>query len=167
MAVPGPWRSGTAVALMVLAMVVVGARRGADGVGLSITEWKPIQGSAAAQWLTGRRSSPTAGSRNMPPLNQGMTLEASKASTGGEWAHRLLGRLVGSVFAAPFVWFLIRREIAQWLIWCAARSLAPGGLQAWSAGGMVASRPRDRDLRGLSGWRPTGPCPDPCSAPLI
>jgi cytochrome c oxidase assembly protein subunit 15 len=53
-------------------------------------------------------------------VNAGMTLEAYKGIFWWEWAHRLLGRLVGAAFAIPFVFFLIRRMIPRRLI-CAAR----------------------------------------------
>jgi cytochrome c oxidase assembly protein subunit 15 len=42
-------------------------------------------------------------------INKGMSLERFKTIYWWEWAHRLLGRLVGAAFAIPFVVFLTRR----------------------------------------------------------
>jgi heme a synthase len=33
-----------------------------------------------------------------------------------EYAHRLLGRLIGVVFAGPFVWFLVRRRLPRQMV---------------------------------------------------
>ncbi len=130
-----------AVALMVLAMVVVGGATRLTESGLSITEWKPISGVlpplSEADW-----QAEFAHYKLIPQyaaLNQGMTLEAFKGIYWWEWAHRLLGRLVGFVFAAPFVWFLIRRELPARLIWRCAVLFALGGLQGAVGWWMVTS----------------------------
>ncbi|MFO1014124.1 MAG: COX15/CtaA family protein [Caulobacteraceae bacterium] len=135
-----------AVALMVLAMVVVGGATRLTESGLSITEWKPISGVlpplSEADW-----QAEFAHYKLIPQyaaLNQGMTLEAFKGIYWWEWAHRLLGRLVGFVFAAPFVWFLIRRELPARLIWRCAVLFALGGLQGLVGWWMVASGLADR-----------------------
>ena len=56
-----------------------------------------------------------------------------------EWTHRLLGRLVGVVFALPFVVFLVLRRIPRRLIWRCVVLLALGGLQGLVGWWMVAS----------------------------
>ena len=37
-----------------------------------------------------------------------MTLAEFKTIYWWEWAHRLLGRLIGAAFLLPFLWFLWR-----------------------------------------------------------
>ncbi len=41
-------------------------------------------------------------------LNRGMSLDEFKIIYWWEWAHRLLGRLIGAAFLLPFLWFLWR-----------------------------------------------------------
>jgi len=72
-------------------------------------------------------------------VNAGMTLEAYKGIFWWEWAHRLLGRLVGAAFALPFVFFLVRRMIPRRLIWRCAVLLGLGGLQGLVGWWMVSS----------------------------
>jgi cytochrome c oxidase assembly protein subunit 15 len=130
-----------AVAALVFAMVIVGGATRLTGSGLSITEWKPVTGAlppmsdeawkklfAAYQQIPQYRE-----------LNAGMTLAGFKSIFWWEWAHRLLGRVVGAVFAIPFVYFLIRRQIPRRLIWRCAVILGLGGLQGLVGWWMVAS----------------------------
>lgn len=129
------------VALMVLAMVVVGGATRLTESGLSITQWKPISGVipplSEADW-----QAEFAHYKMIPQyaaLNQGMSLAAFKGIYWWEWAHRLLGRLVGFVFAAPFLWFLIRRQLPARLIWRCVVLFVLGGLQGAVGWWMVAS----------------------------
>lgn len=135
-----------AVAALVLAMVVVGGATRLTDSGLSITQWKPVSGALppmnAQDW-----NDEFARYRQIPQyaqLNKGMSLEAFKAIYWWEWAHRLLGRLVGAVFALPFVVFLWRQEIPRRLIWRCAVLFALGGLQGAVGWWMVASGLSDR-----------------------
>lgn len=134
------------VAALVLTMVVVGGATRLTVSGLSITQWKPISGvlppTSAADW-----SEEFARYKAIPQyaqLNKGMSLEAFKGIYWWEWAHRLLGRLVGVAFAAPFGYFLIRREIPRRLIWRCAVLFALGGLQGLVGWWMVKSGLADR-----------------------
>ena len=95
------------VASLVFAMVVVGGATRLTESGLSITEWQPILGAippmSEADWLSAFDKY-----KQIPQyhaLNQDMTLEAFKAIYWWEWSHRLLGRLIGVVFALPLVAF--------------------------------------------------------------
>ncbi len=135
-----------AVAALVLAMVVVGGATRLTVSGLSITQWKPISGALppmnAADW-----NDEFARYKAIPQyvqLNRGMTLEAFKGIYWWEWSHRLLGRLVGVVFAAPFAWFLARRELPRRLIWRCGVLFALGGLQGLVGWWMVKSGLADR-----------------------
>src|SRR6185369_5679522 len=67
-------------------------------------------------------------------INRGMTLGQFKAIYWWEWTHRLLGRLVGVVFFAPFVVFAARRMILR-----LGGLFLLGGLQGVVGWWMVAS----------------------------
>ena len=130
-----------AVAVLVLAMVVVGGSTRLTGSGLSITEWKPVTGAlppmSQAHW-----EAEFARYKAIPQyqlLNAGMTLEAFKGIYWWEWSHRFLGRLVGVVFAIPFLVFLIRKQIPRRLMWRLAGVFVLGGLQGLVGWWMVAS----------------------------
>jgi cytochrome c oxidase assembly protein subunit 15 len=72
-------------------------------------------------------------------LNQGMSLAAFQSIYWWEWTHRLLGRLVGVVFAAPLVVFLVMRRSPRRLIWRCWLLFALGGLQGLVGWWMVKS----------------------------
>ena len=119
------------VAAMIVAIVVVGGITRLTESGLSITEWKPITGIVPpltdAQW-----QAEFANYRRIPQyqaLNAGMTLAGFKGIFFWEYAHRLLARLIGSVFALPLIWFAIRRQIPRGYAWRLVALLALGGLQ--------------------------------------
>ena len=129
------------VAALVFCMVVVGGATRLTDSGLSITEWKPIMGAlppmSEAAWRANFELY-----KEIPQyrlVNAGMTLEAYKTIFWWEWGHRLLGRLVGAVFAIPFVFFLIRQMIPRRLIWRCAVMLLLGGLQGLVGWWMVSS----------------------------
>ena len=129
------------VALLVLAMVVVGGATRLTDSGLSITEWKPVTGAlpplSAADWLA-----EFALYKQIPQysqLNAGMSLDDFKTIYWWEWSHRALGRFVGLVFGLPFVWFAIRRQLPRWLFWRLGGIFILGGLQGAVGWWMVAS----------------------------
>ena len=129
------------VAALVLAMVVVGGATRLTGSGLSITEWKPISGVIPplnhGAWVAEFKNY-----QRIPQyqfVNRGMSLEAFKAIFWWEWAHRLLGRMIGLVFFAPFVVFLVLRQLPPRLIWRCVVLFALGGLQGLVGWWMVAS----------------------------
>ncbi|RAK61228.1 heme A synthase [Phenylobacterium hankyongense] len=130
-----------AVAVLVLAMVVVGGSTRLTGSGLSITQWKPVTGAipplSLADWQT-----EFARYKSIPQyqlLNRGMSLGQFQTIYWWEWSHRLLGRLVGAVFFIPFVWFAVRREIPKRLFWRLGGLFVLGGLQGLVGWWMVAS----------------------------
>lgn len=127
-------------ALVILMIAVGGLTRLTDS-GLSITEWRPVTGAippmGAEDWATEFEKY-----KNTPEfqlVNRKMTLEAFKFIYWWEWGHRQLGRLIGLVWAAGFLWFWLRGRIpAGW----APRLLALGalgGLQGAVGWWMVAS----------------------------
>ncbi len=135
-----------AVAALVLAMVLVGGATRLTESGLSITEWKPVMGTLPPLGESGWQAE-FEKYRAIPQyreLNAGMSLAQFKTIYWWEWAHRLLGRLIGVAFLLPFLWFLWRGSIAPalraplWFIF--ALGALQGGVGWW----MVASGLADR-----------------------
>lgn len=128
-------------ATLVFAMVVVGGATRLTGSGLSITEWKPIMGALppmnAADWADAFQKYKTI--PQYEHINPDMTLAGFKAIFWWEWAHRLLGRLIGVVFALPFFVFLALRMVPRRLIGRCVVLLALGGLQGLIGWWMVSS----------------------------
>lgn len=96
-------------ALVALAVIVGGGTRLTES-GLSITEWNVVSGSLppldATVWLDEfEKYRRTVQYRD---LNQGMTLDDFKTIYLWEWAHRLVGRVIGVVFLGGFLWYLWR-----------------------------------------------------------
>ena len=101
-----------AVAALVFAMVVVGGATRLTESGLSITEWQPVTGVlpplATAEWQS--EFDKYKAIPQYRALNPGMTLAQFKQIYWWEWAHRLLGRVIGAVVFLPLLWF-------QWKGW--------------------------------------------------
>jgi cytochrome c oxidase assembly protein subunit 15 len=134
------------VLLVLVALVLVGGATRLTGSGLSITEWKPIHGVIPplndAEWqeeFLRYQQIP-----QYAELNQGMTLAAFKSIFWWEWAHRILARGVGVVFALPLVFFWATRRIERGLGGKLAGILLLGGLQGAIGWWMVASGLVDR-----------------------
>ena len=141
-----PARRGIFIWLMILAalvaiMVLVGGAPRLTDSGLSITEWAPIMGAippmSAADWEAAFEAYKA--TTEFQEQNAWMTLADFKPIYWWEWGHRFLGRLVGVVWLAGFLWFLLRGAIPEgWT----GRLLLPGvlgGLQGALGWWMVAS----------------------------
>jgi heme a synthase len=106
------------IAVLIAAMVVVGGLTRLNGAGLSITEWHPVTGVVPplddAQWQA--EFAKYQGTPQYELLNKGMGLASFKTIYWWEWAHRLLGRVLGAVFLLPFVYFLWQRRIDRALV---------------------------------------------------
>src|SRR5262245_17822536 len=116
---------------LVFAMVVVGGITRLTHSGLSIVEWQPIVGTVPPldedAWEEAFRKY-----RQTPEfrdVNPDMDLAGFKGIFWWEYAHRLLGRLIGAAFLLPFLWFAARRRFARPLMWKLAGIFALGGLQ--------------------------------------
>ncbi|QIL02619.1 heme A synthase [Sphingomonas sinipercae] len=136
------------VATMVFAMVVVGGITRLTESGLSITEWKPVSGAIPplthADWERAfdlYKQIPEYKEINGPA---GMTLAQFRQIFWWEFVHRLLGRLIGVVFALPLLWFAVRREIPRGYGWKMVGLLVLGGLQGALGWYMVSSGLADR-----------------------
>jgi cytochrome c oxidase assembly protein subunit 15 len=126
---------------MIFAMAVIGAITRLTESGLSIMEWAPVTGVLPpldeAEW---RRL--FALYQEIPEyqvLHREMTLEEFKAIFWWEYLHRLWGRLIGVVFAVPFLWFWLRGRLSRRLVPHLAAMLVLGGLQGGLGWFMVAS----------------------------
>jgi len=127
-------------ALLVLMVMVGGATRLTDS-GLSIVEWRPVTGVlppvGQSAWMLEFEKYKTSSEYEL--ANKGMTLEEFKRIYWWEWAHRLLGRLIGAAFLLPLLIFQLRGFIEPglkrrlWLIF------ALGALQGAIGWWMVAS----------------------------
>ena len=129
------------VLVVLFALILVGGATRMTGSGLSITEWKPIHGVIPplneAEWqeeFLKYQQIP-----QYEKINHGMSLGEFKFIFWWEWAHRLLARGVGFLFAIPLVFFLAMRRIEQGLLPKLAGILALGGLQGAIGWWMVVS----------------------------
>ncbi len=129
-----------AMALLVLAMVMVGGATRLTESGLSITEWKPIAGTipplSDADWQAEFEAY-----KQIPQgvQNSWMSLEDFKGIFWWEWAHRQLGRVIGLAFAIPFVVFLFQRRFNWSLAGPLAGLFLLGGFQGFLGWWMVSS----------------------------
>lgn len=131
---------------MILAMAVIGAITRLTESGLSIMEWAPVMGAipplSEVEWQR-----VFALYREIPEyqqVNAGMSLEEFKTIFWWEYIHRLWGRLIGVVFAIPFLWFLLRGKLKRGLIPHLIAMFLLGGLQGGLGWYMVASGFADR-----------------------
>lgn len=99
---------------MIFFMVVIGGITRLTESGLSITEWQPISGilppltdAAWQEAFAHYRAIP-----QFQAIHADMSLDDFKGIFFWEYLHRLWGRLIGIVFALPFLYFLIRRRLS-------------------------------------------------------
>jgi cytochrome c oxidase assembly protein subunit 15 len=129
------------VAALIFVMVLVGGATRLTESGLSIVEWKPVTGVlpplSAAQWQEAFDAYKTI--PQYRELNSGMVLDDFKTIFWWEWAHRLLGRVIGAAYLLPFLFFLARGWIpprARGPLWVIFALGAVQGVVGWW---MVAS----------------------------
>lgn len=131
------------VAGLVVAMVVVGGITRLTESGLSITEWKPVTGALPpldhAQWQAEFEAYQRFGEYQQINGPAGMTLADYKFIYFWEWAHRLLGRVIGLAFALPLAWYWLRGAIPGGYKPRLVALLALGGLQGAFGWFMVRS----------------------------
>lgn len=129
------------VVLSVFAIVIVGGATRLTESGLSITEWQPVAGAlppmSEEAWQEAFDKY-----RQIPQyqrVNRGMSLDEFKTIFWWEWAHRLVGRMIGVIFLVPFLLFLVtgrlERAMVPWLL----GGFVLGGLQGALGWYMVAS----------------------------
>jgi cytochrome c oxidase assembly protein subunit 15 len=129
------------VAAVILVMVVVGGATRLTDSGLSITEWKPLLG-ALPPLNTEDWASEFTKYKTIPEyhkINKGMSLAEFKAIYWWEWGHRFLGRLIGVVFALPFLFFWLTGRLNRELMPKLVTMFILGGLQGALGWYMVMS----------------------------
>ena len=131
------------VATLVFLMVVVGGITRLTESGLSITEWQPVTGAipplSHADWehaFALYQATPEFQRINGPA---GMTLSDFQFIYFWEWAHRLIGRLVGVAFGLGLAWFAVKRQIPRDYSWRLVALLLLGGSQGALGWYMVQS----------------------------
>ncbi len=127
-------------------LVLVGGATRLTDSGLSITQWKPIHGAipplSAAEWEEEFRLY-----QQIPEysqINAGMTLAEFKGIFWWEWAHRLLARSIGVIFAVPLFFFWVTGRVEKRLRLPLLGILALGGFQGFIGWWMVSSGLVDR-----------------------
>ncbi|MGE5515342.1 MAG: COX15/CtaA family protein [Bacteroidota bacterium] len=128
------------VSAMVAIMVGLGGATRLTGSGLSMVEWNPhhlLPPLTEAEWQDAFAL--YRGSPQYRLVNAGMDLAGFKGIFWLEYVHRLWGRLIGLVFAAPLVLWMCRRALPGRLARRLLLILALGGLQGAAGWFMVAS----------------------------
>lgn len=126
---------------LVFAMVVLGGVTRLTGSGLSMVEWRPIMGAlpplSAEEWQ--EKFEIYQLTPEFRKVNSDFGVGDFKNIFWLEYLHRLLGRLIGLVFAVPMVYFAATGRIPPraWPKYLAM--LALGGGQAFIGKIMVAS----------------------------
>ncbi len=143
------------ILFLCLAIVLVGGATRLTGSGLSITEWKPIHGVippiGVEQWQEEFLKYQQIAQYKL--LNPDMTLNAFKVIFWWEWAHRVLGRLVGLVALLGLVWFWATKRIEKNIflqLTIVPILIAFQGFIGWW---MVASGIGQSDLTSVSQYR--------------
>ncbi|HEY4472102.1 MAG TPA: COX15/CtaA family protein [Stellaceae bacterium] len=131
---------------MIFAMVVIGGITRLTLSGLSITEWQPVTGIlpplSAAGWAAEFEKY-----RHIPQyrlLNTGMSLADFQTIYWWEYVHRLWGRLIGVVYAVPFLYFWLRGRLPKRLFAPLGGILLLGAAQGALGWYMVKSGLADR-----------------------
>ena len=129
------------VAALIALMVIVGGITRLTDSGLSIVEWKPVTGTVPPlsenAWAAEFEKYKTSSEYEL--VNKGMTLNEFKRIYWWEWAHRLLGRVIGAAFLLPLLFFQFRGWIEPGIKWRLWLIFALGALQGGIGWWMVAS----------------------------
>ena len=128
-------------AAVVFGMILLGAVTRLTHSGLSIVEWKPLLGAIPP--LTEQEWQATFDKYKQFPeyqkVNKGMSLDGFKQIFLYEYLHRLLGRLIGVIFALPLLYFALRRRLRSGHAPHLAALFCLGGLQGLLGWYMVKS----------------------------
>jgi len=141
--------------VMIIIQILLGGITRLTGSGLSITEWKPIMGALPpmneTEWVVAFKKYQEIAQYKY--LNSHFTLSDFKFIFFWEWFHRLWARLLGVVFAIPFIIFLIQRRFKTEMIRPLIILFLLGGLQGIVGWIMVQSGLNDSELLHVSHFR--------------
>ena len=134
------WWLLTGVAMIIVQILLGGITR-LTGSGLSITEWNVVTGTlpplSEQQWMLEFEKY-----RQTPQfrlLNFDFTISDFKSIFFWEWFHRFWARLIGVVFAIPFIYFLLTKKFKKSMIQPMLILFLFGALQGAIGWIMVAS----------------------------
>jgi heme a synthase len=127
--------------VMIIIQILLGGVTRLTGSGLSITEWNVVTGTLPPwneqQWL--EEFNKYKQTPQFLILNSDFTLKDFKFIFFWEWFHRFWARLIGVVFAIPFIIFLIQGKFKEQMIRPLAILFLLGALQGAVGWIMVAS----------------------------
>lgn len=122
-------------------MIAVGGITRLTGSGLSIVDWNPIMGAIPPlthqEWVDAFEKYKLFPQYRLTHYH--LDLEAFKGIFFWEYLHRLLGRLIGVIFALPFVFFLAKKYFDKRLAIQLGLALLLGGSQGLLGWYMVKS----------------------------
>jgi cytochrome c oxidase assembly protein subunit 15 len=126
---------------MIIIQTLLGGVTRLTGSGLSITEWNIVTGTLPPlneqdwqQEFAKYQASP-----QFQYLNADFTLSDFKSIFFWEWFHRLWARLIGFVFAIPFVYFIVKKYFNKEMLMPLVILFVMGALQGAVGWIMVAS----------------------------
>ncbi len=126
---------------LIFGMVVLGGVTRLTGSGLSMVDWDPLMGVIPP--LTDADWNAVFAKYKQYPEYQvkypWMTLEGFKVIFAYEYAHRLLGRIIGLAFFVPFAYFFVRRRLTRRTMPKLAALFVLGALQGVMGWFMVMS----------------------------
>lgn len=126
---------------MIIFQILLGGITRLTGSGLSITEWNIVTGAFPPtnnqQWLVEFDKYKLTPQYNL--LNFDFTLQNFKQIFFWEWFHRFWARLIGVVFAIPFIIFLIQKRFKPSMVKPMLILFLLGALQGAIGWIMVAS----------------------------
>ena len=135
----GFWLLGCAG--LVFIMVLVGAITRLTESGLSMVEWRPLIGAlppmSEAEWQ--RVFDLYKQTPEFQKENFWMGLSDFQTIFFWEWAHRLMGRLIGLAYGLPLFLFWVMRKIPKGFGWPLLGMLFLGGAQGYMGWFMVQS----------------------------
>lgn len=103
---------------MIIIQILLGGITRLTESGLSITEWNPITGALPpmndTQWLAEFDKYKNTGQFRY--IHADFTLSDFKTIFFWEWMHRLWARLMGMVFLAGFVFFLVKKRFKKEMV---------------------------------------------------
>lgn len=116
---------------MLIIQVLLGGITRLTGSGLSITEWQPLLGALPPMneqaWQEAFDKYKEIAQYQY--VNSHFTLSDFKAIYFWEWLHRDWARLIGVVFAIPFIYFLVKKKINRSMVQPMVILFLLGGLQ--------------------------------------
>lgn len=133
---------------LVFGIVVLGGLTRLTESGLSITEWRPVTGSvpplSQEEWE--QEFEKYKGSPEFKLLNSNITLSEFKFIFFMEWAHRLMGRVIGLGIVLPAAYFIYTRKTTPHVTGRIVLITALIGLQGFIGWWMVKSGLDDKFL---------------------